>query len=119
MIKVLRLKELRKQKGLNQTSFAKAFGVAQNTVSNWENGNRMLDTATANEIAKFFGVSVDYLLGNEQKKNPPEKDGERKITDEELKFALWGGVQDIDDEDLADVKRYAAFVKERKKDNQK
>lgn len=70
---MLRLKELRKQKGLNQTSFAKAFGVAQNTVSNWENGNRMLDTATANEIAKFFGVSVDYLLGNEQKKNPPKK----------------------------------------------
>lgn len=70
---MLRLKELRKQKGLNQTAFAKAFGVAQNTVSNWENGNRTLDTATANQIANFFGVSVDYLLGRETVTDgPPE-----------------------------------------------
>lgn len=67
---MLRLKELRKQKKLNQTQFARAFGVAQNTVSNWENGNRTLDAATANEIADFFGVSVDYLLGNEKKPTP-------------------------------------------------
>lgn len=62
---MLRLKELRRQKKLNQTQFARAFGVAQNTVSNWENGNRTLDAATANEIADFFGVSVDYLLGRD------------------------------------------------------
>lgn len=68
---MLRLKELRKNKGLSQTDFARKFGVAQNTVSNWENENRVLDTSTANEIANFFGVSVDYLLGRESAPDGP------------------------------------------------
>lgn len=62
---MLRLRELRKNRRLSQLEFARQFGVAQNTVSNWENGNRLLDTDTANKIADFFGVSVDYLLGRE------------------------------------------------------
>lgn len=62
---MLRLKELRKQRGINQTQFAKKFGVAQNTVSNWENGNRVIDSETAAEIANFFDVTVDYLLGRD------------------------------------------------------
>lgn len=62
---MIRLRELRKNRRLSQSEFARQFGVAQNTVSNWENGNRLLDTDTANKIADFFGVSVDYLLGRE------------------------------------------------------
>ena len=62
---MLQLRELRKNRRLSQSEFARQFGVAQNTVSNWENGNRLLDTDTANKIADFFGVSVDYLLGRE------------------------------------------------------
>lgn len=68
---MLRLKELRKKSGLSQTDFARKFGVAQNTVSNWENENRLLDTLTANEIANFFCVSVDYLLGRESAPDSP------------------------------------------------
>lgn len=68
---MLRLKELRKSKGLSQTDFARRFGVAQNTVSNWENENRVLDTSTANAIADFFDVSVDYLLGRESAPDGP------------------------------------------------
>lgn len=62
----MRLKELRKAAKLSQTELAKIFNVAQNTLSNWENGNRMIDMATAIEISKFFNVSVDYLLGREE-----------------------------------------------------
>lgn len=62
----MRLKELRKAAKLSQTELAKIFNVAQNTLSNWENGNRMIDMATAVEISKFFNVSVDYLLGRDE-----------------------------------------------------
>ena len=62
----MRLKELRKQAKLSQTELAKIFNVAQNTLSNWENGNRMIDMTTAIEIAKFFNVSVDYFLGRDE-----------------------------------------------------
>ena len=34
-------------------------------------------------------------------------------------FGLWGDSDDVDEEDLADVKRYAAFVRERKKEQKK
>ena len=46
----------------------------------------------------------------------PTETGERSVSDAELKFALWGNSEDMDDDDLADVRRYAAFVRERKKD---
>lgn len=45
----------------------------------------------------------------------PAQEGEHQISDEDLKFALWGGTDDIDDDDLEDVRNYAAFVRERKK----
>ena len=48
----------------------------------------------------------------------PTQEGERKISDADIKFALWGDSRDIDDEDLEDVRRYAAFVAERKKKKQ-
>lgn len=62
---MVRLKELRKSRGLSQKEFSKEIGVAQNTVSNWENGNRLMKINTATKIAAYFGVSTDYLLGTE------------------------------------------------------
>lgn len=59
-----KIAELRKERGLSQKEFGKLIGAAQNTVCNWENGKREPDTQTLNKIAKFFGVSVDYLLSN-------------------------------------------------------
>lgn len=59
----MRLKELRKQAGLTQGDLAKALHVAQNTVSNWESGNRMMDAEKIKQVASFFGVSMDYLTG--------------------------------------------------------
>jgi repressor LexA len=60
---VIRLKELRDQRNITQLQFAKIIGVAQNTVSNWENGVRLVDIDTAKRIAAYFDVSVDYFLG--------------------------------------------------------
>lgn len=58
-----RLRELRQQAGISQAKFAKKMSVAQNTVSNWETGTRIMDTETAGKVADYFGVSVDYLIG--------------------------------------------------------
>lgn len=62
---MIRLSELRKEKGLSQKDFGKIIGAAQNTVSQWENGSREPDNETINRIANFFNISIDYLLGNE------------------------------------------------------
>lgn len=57
-----RLKELRLEKGINQIDFAKIFNVAKGTVSNWESDNRFPDKEMLIDIAKYFDVSLDYLL---------------------------------------------------------
>lgn len=58
-----RLKELRLEKDLSQTKLAEKFGVDFRTISNWENGVRKPDIDTVVNIAKYFEVSTDYLLG--------------------------------------------------------
>ena len=60
-----RLKELRLEKGLSQNSLSKLVGISNATISRWEDG--LIDITGKNLIvlAKFFGVTTDYLLGIE------------------------------------------------------
>jgi len=58
-----RLKELRKEKGINQDDLAEALNVTKGTVSIWERGVRKPDIKTLEEIGKYFEVSMGYLLG--------------------------------------------------------
>ena len=61
-----RLKELREASGYrSQQAFADAFGVAQSTVGGWEAGKREPNYETTIRLSRFFNVSIDYLLGNE------------------------------------------------------
>ena len=59
------LKDLRNEKSLSQKQLAKELGVLERTISHWESGNRECDFDTLILIAKFFGVSTDFLLGLE------------------------------------------------------
>lgn len=90
--------------------------LAESTISQYETGKRQPDNETLLRLGEYFEVTVGYLLGAEEEKIAPTTDGERSVSDAELKFALWGECDDISDADLADVRRYAAFVRERKKD---
>ena len=57
-----RLRELRIEKGISQRNLGKIFNVCNQTVSFWETGSREPDLDTLKSIAKYFDVSVDYLL---------------------------------------------------------
>ncbi len=58
-----RLKELRIEKGATQRDFAKAIGVSQSVISNWEKGLNVPSILFLSEISQYFDVSVEYLLG--------------------------------------------------------
>lgn len=58
-----RIKELREQKGISQLSLGLRVGCSQNTISKIENGEVEARASVLVEMAKYFGVSVDYLLG--------------------------------------------------------
>ena len=70
-----RLKELRNNAVHNghkmrQTDLAELLEVTKLTISNWENGKHEIKSDKANEIAKLFNVSISYLLGYSDKKEP-------------------------------------------------
>jgi transcriptional regulator with XRE-family HTH domain len=60
-----RLKELRTEKGIGQVEFSNAIGVSKGIISLWENGAREPTLSNLIAIARFFGVSLDYLVGLE------------------------------------------------------
>lgn len=104
--------ELCRKNGLTPSGAAGKIGFNRASVTVWKNTGRAPKQEILVKIADFFDVSTDYLLGAEQEQVRP---GVCRISDDELKFALWGDCEDIDEEDLADVRSYAAFVRERKK----
>ncbi len=60
-----RIKETRLKKGITQSELASYLGVAQNTLSYWENGKFDVDNSSLCKISSYFHVSIDYLLGQE------------------------------------------------------
>ena len=58
-----RVRMLRRQRKLNQQELGEALGLKQTTISNIESGNHTTTIEKLILLAKFFGVSTDYLLG--------------------------------------------------------
>lgn len=80
---VYKIKELRQQKGITQKELSKHLGIAQNTLSYWENGRIDIDTESLCKIADYFNVSVDYLLGRENKKQSQGNISSYKLSEHE------------------------------------
>ena len=59
----VRLKELRTDNKLSQSQLGEILGVSQRAISCWEKDERRPDFETLEKIAKYFGVTTDYLLG--------------------------------------------------------
>ena len=63
------LKSLRKDAGLTQKELADKVGVTNSTISFYEQEERSPSVDMIIRLAEIFNVSVDYLLGIDQKKN--------------------------------------------------
>lgn len=59
-----RLVQLRKELNLTQTEFAEKIGFSRTAISAWEIGRNEPSNEDTIKIADFFGVSVDYIIGN-------------------------------------------------------
>jgi len=61
-----KIKYLRKNKNITQSQLAKVLGVSTGAVGLWELDKRKPDAEVLIEIAKFFNVTVDYLINNDK-----------------------------------------------------
>ncbi|QLL77746.1 helix-turn-helix domain-containing protein [Ligilactobacillus saerimneri] len=77
-----RIRELRKNKGLRQAELASLLHVSQQAVGSWETGRTAPGADTLNELADYFGVTTDYLLGRPEEKKetvPSDSDLDKMI----------------------------------------
>lgn len=103
-----RIYQCRKKKKLSQEYVATVLGVSRQAVSKWENDLSVPDTMNYINLAKIFGVSVEYLVFGEEenataeddfalaKKDMPkedaaEEDGDEKVDDKKSEIMLFIG----------------------------
>ena len=61
-----KFKMMRMQTGLSQKSLAGDMGIAKRTIANYENGNTLPSKDNLPIIAKYFGVTIDSLVSEEE-----------------------------------------------------
>ena len=82
---MLRIKQLREAQKKSQKEVSVDLGVSQATVSGWESGLKTPSAKSTMKIAKYFGVTVDYLLGlMDESEGPLAKIGEEALSDDAL-----------------------------------
>ncbi len=61
-MKMIGLKEIRKNKNLNQQKLAFELSMSREAISHYENGKRSPSLETLLLFSKYFNVSIDYLI---------------------------------------------------------
>ena len=69
-----RIRDLRKEKGYSQQQMARKLHITQGAISQWENGTTTPAADQLSALADVFEITVDELLGREEKK-PAIADG--------------------------------------------
>ena len=82
-----RIQELCKSKGVSGSRMCLDLGMSKSTLSDLKSGRKKgVNAETAHKIASYLGVSVGYLLGEEEKEKPTVQDdglteNQRKLMD--------------------------------------
>jgi transcriptional regulator with XRE-family HTH domain len=100
----IRLSEI----GMSKADFYRQSGISSASFSQWNTGVHNPTEKKLQAAAECLGVSLEYLLGEETKKDPTVG-GE--VSEDAIKFALFGG--NCTDAQYEEVKQFARFIKER------
>lgn len=114
----------RKQAGLTQKALSELTGIAEPTIRRYEANKLNPKIETVTKIARAMGLYASDLIPDGQwalidmnnafvQEKAPTSEGERSVSDDDIKFALFGDAE-IDDELYEEVKAFARFAKERK-----
>ena len=67
-MKYRRIRDLREDSDLKQTTLAEYLSVSQRTYSRYETGERSIPIEVLSKLADYYDVSVDYLIERTDKK---------------------------------------------------
>lgn len=112
----IRLRELRFEHGITQTSIAKELGLSPVTVNRYEAGDRLPPHETLNKLATLFHTNVDYLLGRTDKKTAI-MDTEMPLNLEDLfrEYNIYFFNEPIDDDIKRDIYAFIKYKRQEKK----
>ena len=102
------IKRLREQNNLTQNELAKLLEVSPSIIGMYEQDRRRPSFEMLEAIADYFNVSLDYLRCKDKSQRLP-------VPDADIKFALFGGEEEITDEMYDEVKNFAEYVKQKYK----
>ena len=104
------VREICQQRRIPVSTLEKACGFSNGYLNPKKMSKLPYDRAVI--IGKYLSISPNRILTGE---DAPEGSAlsQRPATDEEIKFALFGGDGDITDAMYEEVKRFAAFIKQR------
>lgn len=109
-----RIYDLCQERNISVGKMCNELGISRGNLTELKMDRiKTLKADNLTKISGFFGVSIDYLLGTETKKAPTQE-GEREVSDDDIKFALWG-TREIDDDVLDRVRQFAKFAQENEK----
>lgn len=74
-----RIRDLREDRDLKQSDVAKAIGIDQKTLSNYETGKTNPDSFAIIKLADFFNVSADYLIGRSSDSQAEVEDIDKRL----------------------------------------
>ena len=103
-----RIRSARKAAGLTQRQLADHLDVSHTSVSNWEKDLSRPDADTIQLLCDLLGVAPNYFYGSSESSST-----RAAVSDDDIKFALFGGSGEITDAMYDEVKRFAAFLKAR------
>ncbi len=109
------IKGLREAQGISDAELARRIGIRQGLLSDLKNNeNQKLKFDNLQKIADYFRVPLDFFSESGEP-DPRDIPPEPPISESQLLFALYGEVpEEIDKEDIEDIKKYAGMVRLRK-----
>ena len=114
-----KIDKLLSEHGISGAKMSADLGMSRSFMTELRKGRaKSIKIETAQKIADYFNVSVAYLMNDDAEK-APTGNGERSVSDDDIKFALFGGDGEITDAMYEEVRRFAAYVKQREADNKK
>ena len=107
------VRDICKERGIPVSQLEKSCGFS----NGYLNAKKLtrLPYDRAQLIADYLGLDGTLILTGE-KNSAPAPEGRSAVTDDDIKFALFGGDGEITDEMYEEVKRFAAFIKNSRRD---